>query len=616
MGQDRNTAAPGALAIAAMVVAFALLAGCTPPPPGPPLGFPQSGARLAATVYLSARGPDRPDASLRYPSAAGGETRLTLAPTDRRPMSLALRCDGPARLWQAGERGPGRYLRRGGLRRVRLPGKGQGALPVLALPAETAVCEVSWGAGHRLRLLRDGAPATPPSRAPACPMPPDAPDDPLARAFFVSRPLDQTCAAPAGGFALVPGKLEALKWRLDRLTGSDVPLAQLAITDPDMTLDFSHAPRFDEIIVSYLAIRADLSGWLTMRTLAAHAAAGTRIRIMTTASLNAPLDRAPLEALAAQYPNVSVQFFRFPVTAPGDGWKPLGRSSHVKLFLGLSPDPGRSFALVGGRNLVDGFFFDHETTFPGHPALRSYGAAARGMPWYGYFSLYDDFEIALTDRARVAEIAAQFKRYFEHEARHAVMRPRPHARVAEGGRGYVRHFISLPWADGRAQERFYVDLFDAAQREIFVVSPFTYPTPAIAAALRRAAARGVDVRIVTRRGADEPPALFTRALNARFERENRDRFRFRLYDHGATMLHAKIVLIDSRAAIVASSNLNRRSFLQDSENGLVFLGGPAVAALKGVAERYWAESAAAPDTGSYALPRAVFSLLPGLEQSF
>jgi phosphatidylserine/phosphatidylglycerophosphate/cardiolipin synthase-like enzyme len=201
------------------------------------------------------------------------------------------------------------------------------------------------------------------------------------------------------------------------------------------------------------------------------------------------------------------------------------------------------------------------------------------------------------------------------DAKSQLMRgPDAPGRSASGSDGLVRHFISLPWADGHAHEQLYVDLFDAATREIFVVSPFNYPTPAIDAALRRAAARGVDVRFVTRRGADEPPALFTRALNARFDDENRGIYRFRLFDTGDRLLHAKIIVIDDRLGVVASSNLNRRTFYHDSENGLVFLDRAVVRGLKAEAERYWAMSGVEDDPEPYTLLLKLFEALPWIEQ--
>ncbi len=582
--------------------------------------FPQTGARLAATLYLSERGPDQAGAAFRFPAVTGGETRIAIASTARWPTPARVSCTGAARLLAPGERGAGLFLRPGATRALTVPAAGGEQLPVLVLPPETARCEIAWGDGLSLPLIRDGAPVASVARAAGCPAPNPTPSDPLARAFFAERALSQTCPAPTGPVDLVPGEIEGLKWRLDRLTGADISTAALKAGDPDMGLDFSRAPHFDEIVVSYLLIRADLSGWLMTRALAFHAARGTRIKVLASSALMTGFDRRPFEALAAQYPNVTLQFFRFPAARPGDGLNAIQRASHVKLFLGLSREPGRSFALVGGRNLTDGFYFDGETNYPDHPFLHSYEEAGGGLGVV-FHSVYDDFEVGLRDRARVEEIAAQFARFYTRDQGAQVMRADGEARASAGGAvaagdGLVRHFISLPWADGWAQEQLYVDLFDAADKEIFVVSPFNYPTPAILAALERAAARGVDVRFVTRRGGDEPPAIFTLALNARFDDEMRGRFRFRLYDTNERLLHAKIVVIDGRLGLVASSNLNRRSYIHDTENGVMFLDRAVVREIHAEAERLWAMSGKTDDKRNYGFLLGLFETVPWLEQFF
>lgn len=603
--------------LAALLAALALLVACSPPQAQAPIAAPVVGARLAATLYLAQSGPDRDDAVFRFPSVSGGETRIALASTARRPIAARLTCDGPARLRASDDSGVGLFLRPGGARAVAVPAAGADRLPELVLPPGTEACEITWGTDNRLALRSDAAPEPAGATPHTCPAPNPAPTDPLARVFFAERALDLTCAGPTGTVELVPGELDALKWRIDRLTGGDVSRTALAAGDPDMALDFSRAPQFDEIVVSYLLIRADLAGWLTTRMLAFHAARGTRINLLASAALMPRFDRRPFEVLAASYPNVSLQFYQFPARGPDSVIDSLHRASHVKMLLGLSPEPGRSFALIGGRNLTDGFYLDGETNYPDHPFLRSYDAASGGLGVV-FHSVYDDFELALTDRARVEEIARQFDRFYLRDARAQAMRPAAGAPVSAppAGTGSVRHFISLPWADARALEAFYVDLFDAAKSEILLVSPFNYPTPAIVAALTRAVARGVDVRIVTRRGGNEPPASFTRALNARFDDEGHGLFRFRFFVNGERLLHAKIVVIDSHLGVVSSSNLNRRSFIHDTENGLVFLDRAVASALRAEAERIWAKGATEDDPHDHGFFSALFEAFPWLEQYF
>jgi len=562
------------LAFAALIV----LAGCGGPS-SEALTVPPEGARLEAQVVLSARGPDLPDARFDVPTLGARETVLTLRSTEPRAMAARLSCDGPARLHLEGPGDSGVFLRPGATRAFTIASRHEGVRPRLVLPAGTARCTLDWGDGNRLALIgesREGATATSPAAtADACPVPP-TPGDALATAFFAPRDLAQTCPRPTGAYALYPDEIDALQLRLERLTGGPVSRAALQQGDPDMPLDFSHAPQFDEIVVSYLQFRADTSGYLVARALAFHAARGTKVRIAVSGALALELDKRLHNALATQYPNVQVQYFNY---LPR-GFAPLrrataifGNSHHIKLFAGISSEPGVSFAVVGGRNLHDGFFFPLLEDRANRPFLIDYDA--QSINPVNYVNNYKDFEIGLFDRSVVEDVMAQFVLFWNRDSDGAVM-PRPagpvDATAAQDRNGLVRHFVSLPWADGQSQESLFVDAFDAATREIIAISPFVYPTPAIDAALQRAAARGVKIRLVGRIVGDEPAASFVNSMNADYADRRGDAFSFYAYEpDDGRLTHAKLFVIDSRLAIVTSTNLNRRSFVGDSENGFLFL---------------------------------------------
>ena len=608
--------------VGARLAALALLAGCAVPGAEPPRSFSTTGARLAAIVYLSERGPDQAGAAFLYPAVAGGETRINIASTARRPFAARLSCTGPARLLATGEIGPGRYLRPGATRAVQVPATGAGRTPVLVLPTGTQACDITWGQGKHLPLRREGAPGTAaPIATPACAAPVHPPADPLARAFFAERDLDQTCARPTGAYALYPDEIAALQLRLERLTGARVPHSVVAQGDPEMMLDFSHAPRFDEIVVSYLHVRADISGYLVARALAFHAARGTKVRILVTDTLALATDRWLFQALAAQYPNVQLQYFRY----RPNGFAPVERlvgsfrnSHHIKIFAGLSPQPGVSFALVGGRNLHDGFFYPLLENPPKLPFLEDYSDSSLNP--LDFLNSYEDFEIGLFDRAVVADVMAQFERFWARDSNGEVMAPPAGegARAPEPRRadGLVRHFLSLPWADGRAQEAMFVDVFDAARSEIVAVSPFFYPTPAIDAALLRAAARGVRVRIVSRYVSDEPPAIAVNALNTDYVNRRRDVFTFYAYSPQERLTHTKLYVVDERLAIVTSTNLNNRSFGGDGENGFVFLDQTVARDIQTLTNAIIARSEPFPRALANGWLGEVINAVPGLADQF
>lgn len=563
----------------AALACLAGLAACAVPPVLPPRAPDPGGAQLAATIYLSAAGPDQADARFDYPRQGAGETRITLSSSLPRPTSARLSCDGPARLFT--EAGPGLYLRPGAERRFILPGRHGVLMPRIVLPPETSACRLGW-ADHSLDLVAEDR-ADPDTarrdlRRDTCIRPPEDALDPLARAFYAARSLSLTCARSTGETRLLVDATEALEVRLEHLTGAPVSRARLATGDPDMPLDFSRAPRFDQIVVSSLHIRADLSGYLIVRALAFHAARGTKVRIAVSDGLMYGKDRRLIEALAQQYPNVQIQYFNWepsgPLSPHGTLLDRYQRAHHVKLFAATAADPGHDFAIVGGRNLHDMFFFPELTNRPTRPFLHDY-ENARGLEnIFAFFSPYEDFEIELNDRGVVGDVIAQFGKFWTRDRRGTLIAPQIAGEVTRPDAprdGQIRHFLSLPWADARSQETLYVDLIDAARSDILSISPFTYPTPAIDAAFERAVRRGVRVRLITRDVGGEPPAIFVNGLNTNYFDRRGEIFDMRVYAPENRLLHTKIMVIDRRAAVVASTNLNLRSFLHDGENGFLVL---------------------------------------------
>ena len=79
-------------------------------------------------------------------------------------------------------------------------------------------------------------------------------------------------------------------------------------------------------------------------------------------------------------------------------------------------------------------------------------------------------------------------------------------------------------------------------------------------------------------------------LNELFVEEYADRIRMYEFQGDQVLLHSKILLIDGRYASVSSVNLNNRSFIQDSENGIAALDPAFYARLKPILDYYIARS--------------------------
>ena len=566
-----------------------ILGGCAVQHTPTPQSVPSDGPLVEALVFLSADGPVHPDAVFDLPSVKRRATKLTLQSLETRPMSARVSCDGPARLLVDGE---DRFVRPGGTQPFDVAVR-RGPQAQLILSPEVSRCELHWGEGRQLVLqdtsLHNPAQVKLDTFRETCPEPRTDAGDALYQAFYANTALAQTCATAPGPIDFAIDPLDALNVRIEALIGKRMPRSVLESGDPDMPIDFSRAPKLDLIVLSYLHIRADLSGHLVRRMIEYHAARGTRVRILTSAALMLDLDRTYWESLAARQPNVQLQYF---------SWNPQGfdpptalidtvqRANHTKLFLTLSPEPGRSRFITGGRNLHDGFFFDDIFDVTGHPELRSYEeGSVQDLTWH---TVYHDFEIVMRGDTAVRRVASHFSTLWHRDSDGAVPVP-----MTRGGAAatlpqdrIARHFISYPWADGGALEHLFVDLIDAAQDEILAVSPFVYPPPSIVAALERAEARGVRVVLVLRINSTDPPGFFTTALNHAFLNQHSDSFERWNYEPDGHLMHTKLLIVDQRLSMVTSTNLNRRSFLHDTENGVTFLDRAMAGRLTAVVESY------------------------------
>lgn len=126
-------------------------------------------------------------------------------------------------------------------------------------------------------------------------------------------------------------------------------------------------------------------------------------------------------------------------------------------------------------------------------------------------------------------------------------------------------------ADGRRREnrrtaRLLANAIDASRDSVRLASPYFAPSGRIRRALRRAAARGVRVEILTAgrtdhrllRWAHHGTAMPLLAAG------------LRLFEFTPAMMHAKCSVFDERVAIVGSSNLDRQSLLHSFElNALI-----------------------------------------------
>lgn len=113
----------------------------------------------------------------------------------------------------------------------------------------------------------------------------------------------------------------------------------------------------------------------------------------------------------------------------------------------------------------------------------------------------------------------------------------------------------------------------AARERVWIASPYFVPDTDVVTALRHAALRGVDVRIMVPDMADHQlPWL---AAHAYFDVVRSDGVRIFRYDQG--FMHQKVFVVDDSLAAVGTANLDNRSFRLNFETMALFFDTTAAA---------------------------------------
>ena len=106
--------------------------------------------------------------------------------------------------------------------------------------------------------------------------------------------------------------------------------------------------------------------------------------------------------------------------------------------------------------------------------------------------------------------------------------------------------------------------FTEARKQIIAVTPYLVPTPEIIQALRSAAMRGVDVRIIVPQKNNHLYAglagrsLYTELLTSGI----------RIFERYPPFIHAKAVIIDDEFSLIGTANLDVRSLHLNYESNL------------------------------------------------
>lgn len=164
--------------------------------------------------------------------------------------------------------------------------------------------------------------------------------------------------------------------------------------------------------------------------------------------------------------------------------------------------------------------------------------------------------------------------------------PPPHRGDGTGraGGSPARALYSLDFWKRWEIARHYAHAMGHARRRIWLANPYLLPPIRFRRELRRAARRGVDVRLLVPRRSDCPPALYAaQHLYARYLE-----WGIRLFEWPGAMMHSKMAVIDGTWSTVGSYNLDALSLFHNYELTVVVMGREFGRRLEGMFEEDFA----------------------------
>lgn len=127
--------------------------------------------------------------------------------------------------------------------------------------------------------------------------------------------------------------------------------------------------------------------------------------------------------------------------------------------------------------------------------------------------------------------------------------------------GYVMPFSDCPLDEVKAGQLVYMDLLYRAQKSVHIMTPYLILDSEVENALKYAAARGVDVKLILPGIPDKKVAY---ALAKSHYKSLLDAG-VAIYEYTPGFIHAKVVSADEREAVVGTINFDYRSFCHHFE---------------------------------------------------
>lgn len=142
----------------------------------------------------------------------------------------------------------------------------------------------------------------------------------------------------------------------------------------------------------------------------------------------------------------------------------------------------------------------------------------------------------------------------------------------EGTCGWVIPYADNPLDKEQVGENVYLNLVNEAHHQVLIATPYLVIDDIMTKALRLAAKRGVDVRIIT----PHVPDKWLTFLVTRAHYRHLLQAGVRVYEYTPGFIHSKLFVVDGHIATVGTVNLDYRSLFLHFECGLWMMGSEAV----------------------------------------
>lgn len=321
-----------------------------------------------------------------------------------------------------------------------------------------------------------------------------------------------------------------------------------AQTFPAMFAAMQGARRF--LYLEYYTLQDVASGGRKLSdVLTARSRAGVRVRVIYDAvgSLGIPA------AFLAGLRDAGVDLVQYNPINPLKGPLSLNQRDHRKIL--LADD---QVAIVGGVNL--------STTYESAPPIAHALGGDKQPSAKAALPVWHDVDLEIR-----GPVVPQLARLFQQHWQEQKGPPLPPVAAYKGpaqGKEIVRVIGSSP---AKLATRYYVSVLTAirtAQNSIWMTAAYFVPTRQELRALRAAARRGVDVRILLPSHSDVGATLavqrsyYPQLLAAGIK----------VYERSDGIVHSKSMVIDDIWSLVGSSNFDQRSILFNDEVDVVVLG--------------------------------------------